>query len=117
MGRCMRDDPILKAVDKPLNFEPDRIDCLIAAGVDKTYFIRGLGIRNPYGYEINISHPRVAPLYEAFKKKRNIPYWCPLGDVQRMIFEERVFSMLSKRAAEKKEVTARTNRPGKEKGA
>lgn len=46
---------------------------------------------NKYGFQININHPNVLPIYEAYK--------CDLGerilsDKQRLEFERRIFVML-----------------------
>lgn len=115
MGLCSpEEDPILAELEEgedsaqeERKFEPDRIDLLILAGCDSSMFLRGLKLRNPYGYEINISHPVIAPMYEAFKRKRRIPPWCPLSDAQRMTFEELIFEMLTqKNKGEAKEKSA-----------
>lgn len=42
---------------------------------------------NPCGYQVNINHPTVRPLYERYKRWRNIPPWCPLSDSERREFE------------------------------
>lgn len=89
----------MKACMHERNHEPDRIDRLVQSGVDPSMFIRYIGVRNPYGYEINISHPQIYPVLEAFKKRRGIPVWVPLGDVGRMVFEEKIIEMISKKIA------------------
>ncbi|MBQ2175289.1 MAG: hypothetical protein II453_09560, partial [Alphaproteobacteria bacterium] len=43
---------------------------------------------NVYGYQINISHPSIKPLYDRFKKWKGIPDWCPLSDEERFEFEK-----------------------------
>ena len=42
---------------------------------------------NPYGYKVDISDPKVLPLYKRFKKWKGIPNWCPLSDEERFEFE------------------------------
>ena len=42
---------------------------------------------NKYGYEVNISHPRIKPLYERFKRWKGIAGWVPLSDSERKEFE------------------------------
>ena len=43
--------------------------------------------KNLYGYRINITHPEIKPLYDRFKKWKNVPAWCPLSDKERLEFE------------------------------
>lgn len=43
---------------------------------------------NPYGYRINISHPRIRPLYDRYREWRGIPKHFPLSDQERFEFEE-----------------------------
>ena len=40
-----------------------------------------------YGYQVDISDPKIKPLYERFKKWKGIPRWCPLSDEERLEFE------------------------------
>lgn len=40
-----------------------------------------------YGYKVDISAPKIKPLYERFKKWKGIPPWCPLSDEERLEFE------------------------------
>ena len=42
---------------------------------------------NKYNYKINISHPKIKPLYQRFKKWKGIADWCPLSDEERLEFE------------------------------
>lgn len=42
---------------------------------------------NPYGYQVDISHPDIQPLYWRYKKWKGIPRWCPLSDEERKEFE------------------------------
>ena len=43
--------------------------------------------KNNYGYRIDITHPKIKPLYERYKKWKEIPDWCPLSDDERLEFE------------------------------
>lgn len=43
--------------------------------------------QNEYGYQVDISHPKIKPLYERFKKWKGVPDWCPLSDDERKEFE------------------------------
>lgn len=47
--------------------------------------------QNPYGYLVNINHPRISKLYDRYKKKNNIPPWCPMSDDERYDFENLIF--------------------------
>lgn len=64
---------------------------LTAERYDPTIFIRPGTIAEKYGYKINIHHPVIRPLYEAYKKKlgENI-----LSDRQRWAFENMIISRL-----------------------
>ena len=42
---------------------------------------------NKYGYRINITHPKIEPLYKRYKKWKGIADWCPLSDAERFEFE------------------------------
>lgn len=46
---------------------------------------------NQYGYQVNISHPLIKPLYDRFKVWKKIPPWCPLSDDERFEFENYIF--------------------------
>jgi hypothetical protein len=46
---------------------------------------------NKYGYRVNISHPKVRPLYEKFKRKRKAMI---LSDQERFAFELIVHKLL-----------------------
>lgn len=61
--------------------------------------------KNPYGYELNISHEKVNWLYRRYKKKHGIPPWCPLSDAERKDFEALALPWLKERGFldEKKE--------------
>ena len=43
---------------------------------------------NPYGYRLNVSDPEIKPLYDRYKKWKDIPVWCPLSDKERLEFED-----------------------------
>lgn len=49
---------------------------------------------NPYGYKINVNHPKIRPLYERYKEKvvESI-----LSDRQRRHFELLVFELIERR--------------------
>ena len=40
-----------------------------------------------YGYKVDISDPKIKPLYERYMKWKAIPPWCPLSDKERLDFE------------------------------
>lgn len=40
-----------------------------------------------YGYKVDISSPKIKPLYDRYKKWKGIPDWCPLSDEERFEFE------------------------------
>lgn len=48
---------------------------------------------NKYGYQINIQHPKIRPLYERYKKKIGEII---LSDQQRFEFEGYIFQMLER---------------------
>jgi len=56
---------------------------------------------NKYGYQIDISNPRIAPLYISFKIQKKLPLNMPISDKERFEFEALVFKMLEKTAKEK----------------
>lgn len=47
---------------------------------------------NPYGYRLNVNHPKVNELYRRFKVWKGIPYTSPMSDTERFEFEEYVLS-------------------------
>ena len=53
--------------------------------------------RRSYGYRVNILHPYIYPIYQRFRKKNNIPSWCPLSDDERFEFELAVIPHLEKK--------------------
>lgn len=48
---------------------------------------------NKYGYEISINHPKIRPLYEAYKKKINAII---LSDDERFQFEKIIKEMIER---------------------
>ena len=43
---------------------------------------------NPWGYQVNVNHPQVRPIYERYKRNYlHVPDWCPLSDAERRQFE------------------------------
>ncbi len=53
--------------------------------------------RRSYGYRVSILHPYIYPIYQRFRKKNNIPTWCPLSDDERLEFELAVIPHLEKK--------------------
>ena len=49
---------------------------------------------NKYGYEININHPNIHPMYEIYKDKSGERI---LSDRQRLEFEHLIFMMIEKK--------------------
>lgn len=49
--------------------------------------------QNKYGYKISINHPKIKPLYEAFKKKKKAII---LSDEERFEFEAIIFKMIER---------------------
>lgn len=47
-----------------------------------------------YGYQIDITHPKIKPLYKRYKKWKEIPDWCPLSDNERLEFEGYILKKL-----------------------
>lgn len=44
-------------------------------------------INNPYGYKLNVNHPKINDLYRRYKKWKGLPDSKPLSDEQRFEFE------------------------------
>ena len=53
---------------------------------------------NKYGYRVNINHPRIRPLYERFKQKKNALI---LSDAERLEFELIILNHIERRKHEK----------------
>lgn len=51
---------------------------------------------NPYGYKIDINHPKIRPLYERYKEKVGEHI---LSDRQRRHFELLIFELIERRKA------------------
>ena len=49
---------------------------------------------NPYGYKINVNHPKILPLYQRFKDKVGERI---LSDQQRRHFELIIFELIERR--------------------
>ena len=49
---------------------------------------------NKYGYRINITHPKILPLYEAYKKRKRAVI---LSDNERLEFEGIIFEMIKRK--------------------
>lgn len=52
---------------------------------------------NPYGYRLNINHPKIHELYQRYKAWKGIPNQFPLSDAERLEFESIVISKLEER--------------------
>lgn len=52
---------------------------------------------NPYGYQINIQHPKIRPLYEHYKDRLGERI---LSDRQRLHFESIIFKMIERSSKE-----------------
>ena len=49
---------------------------------------------NPYGYRLNINHPRINALYRRYKAWKGLTGHLPITDNQRREFESYVVAML-----------------------
>lgn len=56
--------------------------------------IRGQEIKkpNPYGYRLNVNDPEVRTEYDAFRRRKGIPYNFPLSHEERFEFEREYLS-------------------------
>lgn len=52
---------------------------------------------NPYGYQLNISHPMVRKLYFRYKDSKGIGHSIPLSDQERRDFEAEVIRWMERR--------------------
>lgn len=50
--------------------------------------------RNPYGFQLNINHPRINALYRKYKAWKGLPENFPISDEQRREFESYVLPKL-----------------------
>jgi hypothetical protein len=53
---------------------------------------------NKYGYQININHPQIKPLYDAYKRKIKAII---LSDKERLEFEKIIFKMIERKNNER----------------
>ena len=51
---------------------------------------------NPYGYKLNLNHPKIRELYYRYKEWKNISTNCPLSDAERFEFERYVIENFEK---------------------
>lgn len=58
---------------------------------------------NPYGYRINVNHPKILPLYEAYHKKIGAPLHIHLSRAQRLAFERIIFQMIGQQKMKRRE--------------
>lgn len=54
-------------------------------------------VPNRYGYRVNINHPQVRPLYEAYHRHIGVPLHIHLTGKQRLHFEALLFRMIERR--------------------
>lgn len=52
---------------------------------------------NAYGYRLNVSHPKILPLYEAYHRRIGVPLHIHLTHEHRLHFEQAVFNMMKRR--------------------
>lgn len=76
-------------VDK-LTVLSGRYRMYVPAEMDRSIFTE----KNPYGFALNVNHPRVAKWYQQFKAEKKQPRIFPLSDDLRMEFETRIFNAL-----------------------
>lgn len=53
-------------------------------------------IDNPYGYRVNINHPRINPYYRRYKEWRGIAFAAALSDQERVEFESYMLPIIEK---------------------
>lgn len=59
---------------------------------------------NPYGYRININHPKIQPLYERYHEKIGMPLHIHLSRQQRLEFERIILRMIERTKRSKQHV-------------
>lgn len=69
--------------------------------VDKSIYTKN----NKYGCTININHPTIHKLYEAYLKKLDVPKYIGLTDQQRFEFEAKIGEMIRRRIIVLREVS------------
>lgn len=47
---------------------------------------------NPYGFKLNVYHPSLHPLYERYKNSKGLSKRYPVGDAERIEFENYIFA-------------------------
>ena len=52
---------------------------------------------NSSGYKINVNHPKITPLYEAYHRHVGVPLHIHLSHAQRMEFEMMVLRLIEKK--------------------
>lgn len=52
---------------------------------------------NPYGYKINVNHPRIRPLFTAWHRKIGVPESVPITHAQRFQFEAMVMELIRRK--------------------
>lgn len=52
---------------------------------------------NPYGYQLNVNHPKIRELYRQYMEWKGLPRQFPPSDADRFEFEEMVLSKLKER--------------------
>lgn len=52
--------------------------------------------KNKYGYQININHPLISPLFTRFKCKENLSCRWPISDAARFKFEGYILALIEK---------------------
>lgn len=53
-------------------------------------------IDTPYGYRVNINHPRINPYYRRYKEWRGIAFAAALSDQERVEFESYMLPIIEK---------------------
>ena len=61
---------------------------------------------NKYGYKINVSHPKIRPLYERYKEKLGERI---LSDSQRFAFEMMIFKLIERKRNEQGNINGQTD--------
>lgn len=51
---------------------------------------------NRYGFKVNISHPKIAPILVKYKKEHGLSIHHPMSDKDRLDFEHYVFRLVDK---------------------
>lgn len=51
---------------------------------------------NPYGFRLNINHPKIKELYDRYKKWKGFAGDKPISDKDRIEFEKYIFNILDR---------------------